>query len=124
MTSITIPVAVAELVDKVSILTIKAARISDATKRANVLAELEALQGIARPLGFDGGSPLERELMEINAAIWDAEDGTRACEAAGDFGDRFIAFARSVYRHNDRRAAVKRRINLACGSAIIEEKSY
>ena len=124
MTSVFIPVAVADLVDKVSILTIKAERIADDARRANVVAELEALQTISRGLGFDGGSVLERELMEINVAIWDAEEGTRTCEADGDFGDRFVKFARSVYGNNDRRAAIKRRINIAAGSAIIEEKSY
>jgi hypothetical protein len=124
MAEIYIPVAVAELVDKVSILSIKAERIKDAAKRANILAELDMLRAIAGRCGFDGGSVLERELLEINVALWEAEEGTRACEAAGDFGERFIAHARSIYRNNDRRAALKRRINMATGSVIVEEKSY
>jgi hypothetical protein len=124
MTEISIPVALGELVDKISILSIKVTRIADAGKLANVRAELHRLIVIAVSLGFDGGSAVERELMEINIAIWDAEDGVRACEASGDFSDRFIALARSIYRNNDRRAAVKRRISVSAGSALIEEKSY
>jgi hypothetical protein len=32
--------------------------------------------------------------------------------------------ARAVYVTNDERAAIKKRINLLLGSAIVEEKSY
>ncbi len=64
------------------------------------------------------------DLQDINAALWRIEDDIRACEARDDFGAAFVALARAVYRTNDRRAAVKRRINLHLGSAIVEEKSY
>jgi hypothetical protein len=64
------------------------------------------------------------ELRAINEELWEIEDRIRDCEKSGDFGPRFIALARSVYRANDRRAAVKRRINEASGSEIVEEKSY
>jgi hypothetical protein len=67
---------------------------------------------------------LRRELHDINAALWDIEDEIRECEAAGDFGPRFIELARAVYLTNDRRAAVKKQINLAVGSRLVEEKSY
>jgi hypothetical protein len=64
------------------------------------------------------------ELKAVNEALWTIEDDIRACEARGDFGDGFVALARSVYRTNDRRAAIKREINVLCGSSIVEEKSY
>jgi hypothetical protein len=69
-------------------------------------------------------SGLADELRAINTALWEIEDDIRACEAQGDFGPRFVALARNVYHSNDRRSAVKKRINLAFGSAIVEEKSY
>jgi hypothetical protein len=60
----------------------------------------------------------------VNEALWAVEDDVRRCERAGDFGERFVALARDVYRHNDRRAALKRRINDALGSPLVEEKHY
>jgi hypothetical protein len=73
------------------------------------------------------GAELDREvahLKAVNQDLWDVEDAIRACEAAGDFGARFIELARSVYRLNDRRAELKRAINVMCGSVHVEEKSY
>jgi hypothetical protein len=67
---------------------------------------------------------LTAELLAVNAALWDIEDGKRDCERRQDFGPAFIALARSVYIENDRRAAMKRRINDLTGSDIVEEKSY
>ena len=67
---------------------------------------------------------MTRELREVNLILWRIEDEIRRCEHAGNFGPEFIALARSVYRENDRRAAIKREINLRLGSALIEEKSY
>ena len=60
----------------------------------------------------------------VNAALWDIEDAIRVCEQNGDFGPHFIELARSVYRHNDRRAAIKHAINTLLGSPLVEEKSY
>jgi hypothetical protein len=67
---------------------------------------------------------LRRELDEVNAALWDVEDRLRHLEAASDFGETFVDAARSVYRLNDRRAALKRAISETCGSAWIEQKLY
>ena len=63
-------------------------------------------------------------LKQINQDLWDIEDRIRDHERAGDFGPGFVELARSVYRRNDERGALKREINLALGSALIEEKSY
>ena len=124
--AVRIEVAPGELIDKITILEIKRERIPDGPKRRNVLAELASLNGAARaslPV-CERIEALARELKAVNLALWDIEDGIRECERGKDFGERFTALARSVYRMNDRRAAIKLAINLALGSSIVEEKSY
>jgi tetratricopeptide (TPR) repeat protein len=124
--AIAIPGAPGELIDKITILEIKARRIADAAKLRNVLHELSLLEELAArklTLPREIGA-LREELAAVNTRLWDIENELRACEAAGDFGARFVALARAVYANNDQRAALKKRINRACGSAIVEEKSY
>ena len=120
------PIAIGELIDKITILEIKAERIQDPEKAHNVRAELELLRDLRARAGLNTSEMdgLTDELRSINAVLWDIEDDIRACEARGDFGPRFVELARSVYHSNDRRSAVKKRINVAFGSAIVEEKSY
>lgn len=120
--SILIPVSAGELVDKITILRVKAARI-DPAKRPNVVKELALLETVAAG-ALPDLAELAAELEAVNAALWDIEEGKRDCERRGDFGPGFIALARSVYVENDRRAAIKRRINEAVGSDLVEEKSY
>jgi hypothetical protein len=119
------PIGFGELIDKITILQIKAERIGDPGKRANVareLALLEALRdGLPPTAGLDA---LAGELKAVNEALWEIEDAIRDCEREGDFGPRFVELARSVYRTNDRRAALKREIDRLLGSTIVEEKSY
>jgi hypothetical protein len=124
--AVLVPGAVGELVDKITILEIKAERIADAAKLANVRSELDLLREVwdqagGSDLGLDA---LMEELKKSNEALWQIEDDIRECERRGDFGPRFIELARSVYRNNDRRAELKRKINELSGSSIIEEKSY
>ena len=121
-----IEVSPGELLDKLSILEIKSERIDDAAKLTNIRHELDLYrETITRQMRMtDEMATLLRDLKAANEALWDIEDEIRACEARQDFGARFIELARSVYRTNDRRAAIKRQINLLCGSSIIEEKSY
>ena len=124
--SIMAPISAGELVDKITILRVKAARIGDPAKEANVRKELAMLEAIAAQ-ALPASADIDRltgELAEVNAALWDIEDGKRDCERRDDFGDRFVQLARSVYVENDRRAAIKRAINEAAGSDIVEEKSY
>ncbi|MEE9139771.1 MAG: DUF6165 family protein [Alphaproteobacteria bacterium] len=123
---ITVPVAPGELIDKITILEIKSERISDEAKLRNVRAELAILTRLREAaFALDGEfEALAAQLKAINGELWDIEDRIRECERAGDFGATFVALARSVYRTNDRRAAVKRRINELLGSDIVEEKSY
>ncbi|PVM92909.1 DUF6165 family protein [Caulobacter endophyticus] len=124
--SILAPISAGELVDKITILRVKAERIGDAAKEANVRKELALLEGIAANALTPSAEldALTVELTAINAALWDIEDGKRACERSQAFGPEFVELARRVYMDNDKRAAVKRKINALTGSDIVEEKSY
>lgn len=117
------PVSWGELVDKITILEIKAARIADPAKLANIRHELQALTQVRDAKGI-APPALVSELRRVNEQLWDIEDLIRECEERGDFGPAFVALARSVYKTNDRRAALKRQINDAMGSELVEEKSY
>ena len=126
MKDILIPVSPGELLDKITILRIKAARITDPAKLANVRLELELLEKTWRDSGCaaqDIGED-EQALQAVNERLWDIEDRIREKEAAQAFDAEFIELARSVYISNDERAAIKRRINTCLGSRIVEEKSY
>ncbi len=124
--SVRAPIAIGELIDKLSILEIKAERIVNQDKLRNVQAELKILNELKSAAGLNTPDmkPFAEELKLINAELWDIEDEIRELETRHDFGQRFIALARSIYLTNDRRARVKREINLTYGSDIIEEKSY
>jgi hypothetical protein len=126
MSTIQVPISPGELLDKITILRIKAARMSDATKVANVRHELELLEATWRDsvqAGVDVSTE-ERALETVNARLWDIEDDIRDHESRGAFDARFIELARAVYFNNDERAAIKKRINVKLGSKIVEEKSY
>jgi hypothetical protein len=115
-----------ELIDKITILEIKAARIRDAGKLRNVLHELAVLTQ-ARDDAIGPSADLDAltvRLKAVNEALWQIEDEIRDCERNQDFGPKFIELARSVYRHNDQRADLKRAINHLLGSRLVEEKSY
>ena len=123
---VTIEVAPGELLDKLTILEIKSERISDPAKLANVSLERWALEASRRRAIPNSAELAELcgQLKAVNLALWDVEDEIRLCERDKDFGPRFIELARSVYRHNDRRALLKRQINELLGSKLIEEKDY
>lgn len=126
MKDILVPISPGELLDKITILRIKAARMSDAAKVANVKHELELLEKTWRDSGAAAGNIGDEEanLTRVNEALWVIEDDIRDEERAGRFGEKFIELARAVYITNDERAAIKKRINVALGSKIVEEKSY
>jgi hypothetical protein len=126
MKEIQVPISPGELLDKITILRIKSARMQDAVKLANVRHELALLEATWRAAVDtpDCVRADELALEAVNQRLWVIEDDIRLCEAARDFGPKFIALARSVYIENDERAAVKKRINTALGSSIVEEKSY
>jgi hypothetical protein len=123
---IKVPISPGELIDKLTILEIKAANISDAAKLANVNTELQLLQETWRGSAFasvDIDAEWKR-LREINKKLWDIEDDIRDKERERKFDQEFIELARAVYVTNDERAAVKKQINTKLGSKIVEEKSY
>ena len=126
MNDVLVPVSPGELLDKITILRIKVARIADAAKLANVRLELELLERVWRDSGAAARNVLadERALQAINEKLWDIEDRIRDQEARQRFDQEFIELARAVYFSNDERAAIKKRINLALGSRIVEEKEY
>ena len=120
-----VPVSWGELVDKITILQIKHERIASAQARANVTTELTLLHGIAADvMRQEPVAAAIEQLQVVNRDLWEIEDHIREHEAARDFGRGFVRLARSVYRKNDRRAAIKRQINELLGSALVEEKSY
>jgi len=121
-----IEVGPGELIDKITILRIKSERMSDAAKLVNVRHELSVLDK-SRKENLEDSAELRRlegELKAVNEALWVIEDDIRQCEADKDFGQTFIDLARSVYMQNDKRAVLKKEINLLTGSSIVEEKSY
>jgi hypothetical protein len=126
MNDILVPISPGELLDKITILRIKSARMSDAAKLANVRAELAELEKTWRSAvgARSDVADDERALQAVNERLWVIEDDIRDKERAQAFDARFIELARSVYIENDERAAIKKRINVKLGSRIVEEKSY
>ena len=126
MKDILVPISPGELLDKITILRIKAARMTDAAKVANVRHELGLLEKTwteSGAAGVDLGTA-EADLTRVNEKLWVIEDEIRDEERARRFTDKFIELARAVYFTNDERAAIKKRVNTLLGSSIVEEKSY
>jgi hypothetical protein len=119
-----IEVSLGEVIDKVTILEIKLERIEDAQKAGNIRFEYDLLRRSMEEAGITTDSDVFQELKAVNCRLWDIEDAIRKKERDSEFDDEFIRLARSVYLENDRRAAIKRRINIEAGSKIIEEKKY
>lgn len=123
---IEIPVSIGELVDKITILKIKAQKITDSTKLNHVKHELGLLE--SKLAALDGGrarfEAQERALQAVNETLWQVEDDLREREAQGLFDQQFIEWARLVYITNDRRFALKNEVNALAGSAVREVKSY
>jgi hypothetical protein len=125
MVDVLAPISVGELIDKITILRIKADKIRGAAARRNVGHELERLVRIRADLALAADlGEFEQQLLDVNLRLWKVEDDLRDLERLGDFGARFVELARSVYTLNDRRAALKRKINEVTSSRIIDEKSY
>lgn len=113
-----------DVLDRITILEIKLARIPNADKRAHAARELKVLEQSWAAAGLPLALPERALLTAVNTQLWEVEDRLREREAAKDFGPEFVADARSVYRINDERAALKRRVNLSLGSDLLEVKSY
>ncbi len=126
MSEISVPISPGELIDKITILRIKSRRMTDAGKLRNVRRELEALLRTWADSGYAAADIAAHEvaLLAVNERLWKIEDEIRDKERAQAFDEDFIRLARAVYFENDERAAIKRRINSALGSDLVEEKSY
>ena len=123
---VSIEISPGELIDKISILEIKEERISEPDKLRNVRHQLRMLQE-ARERNLDSSvalTELEARLKAVNDILWEVEDALRACEAVQDFGPGFVDLARSVYKTNDQRAALKKQIDTLFGAAITDEKQH
>jgi len=126
MNEILIPISPGELLDKITILQIKAERITDPVKAANVKTELDMLSKVwdESVESDDVMTTLSAELRSINERLWEIEDDIRDEERNRRFGERFVELARAVYVTNDERADAKKKVNLHLNSTIVEEKSY
>jgi hypothetical protein len=118
-----IEVSNGEIIDKLTILQIKLERIKDEVKLKNIRKEYDELAGLTSSI-IGTSDRLYQALYNVNCELWDIEDHIRDLERKKDFGDEFIATARSVYIKNDFRAEIKREINNRTSSGLIEEKSY
>lgn len=126
MPELLVPISPGELIDKITILEIKSARMTDAAKLHNVRTELRLLTETWKASGY-AAVDISAEwagLRGVNEQLWDIEDRIRDKERDGAFDPQFIELARAVYVTNDERAAIKKRINVKLGSALVEEKSY
>jgi len=123
---IKVPVSFGEVLDKITILEIKSERIKDEAKVRNVRLELDELSTTWNDAVENQSAiaDLRKQLKAVNEELWVIEDDIRDEEAAQNFGSKFIELARAVYVTNDKRAALKKDINLALGSRFVEEKSY
>jgi hypothetical protein len=119
-------VAWGELLDKIAILEIKCARIEQPEKLLHVHRELEALRAV-RDRELPADAPIAQlvvDLRQVNEELWDLEDRVRLLDRARLYDQAFVDAARSIMQKNDRRSAIKLRINLATGSRFVEQKHY
>ena len=123
---IKVVLSVGELIDKITILQLKMKFIKNKKKLNNVSNELGTLKPLLKENNLETPkiNELFAELYEINLELWKIEDKIREKERQSDFKDEFISLARSVYFTNDKRAEIKKKINLISGSELVEEKSY
>lgn len=119
-----VEVSIGEVVDKLTILSIKLEKFKDEQKRENVKKEYDILARDLKSFDIDETSPEFIKLKEVNLRLWNIEDNIRVKEKNREFDDVFIKLARSVYVENDNRANAKKEINIKFGSDLVEEKEY
>jgi len=126
LTRLNVQTSPGEFLDKLTILEIKSERITDPKKLENVRRELDLLRATwaASPLAARDVKVLVAQLKQVNVSLWEIEDRIREHEARQRFDGAFVELARAVYRTNDRRAEIKRELNVLLGSDLLEEKSY
>ena len=119
-----IEVSIGELIDKLTILSIKLEKFKDSEKRKNVQKEYSVLDKELQEIGISEETEEFKSLKSINLKLWDIEDEIRVKESKQEFDKEFIQLSRCVYYTNDERAAIKRQINLKYNSDLVEEKEY
>jgi hypothetical protein len=119
MDEIQVPISIGELLDKISILSIK----SQYTTSEYVTKELQDLIAIAKKHQVYDASYVS-QLLSINRKLWKIEDDLRVLEKSQDFNETFIELARSVYITNDQRASIKKEINEKYKSTYQEIKVH
>ncbi len=119
-----IKVSIGEIIDKLTILVIKKEKIQDESKLKNIKFEYEYLASIVVKIPFKTTSKDYKDLYHVNLTLWDIEEGLRDKEQKKEFDEEFINFARNECVFNDKRAEIKKRINVQFESEIVEEKSY
>ena len=119
-------ISAGELIDKITILEIKKAKITNKDKLVEIEKELLSLNDTMKKFIPNNSeiSKFKNSLKDINLKLWEIEDGKRSAEKNNDFGEKFVELARKVYKFNDERAKIKLAINNALGSNIKEVKSY
>jgi len=124
--NVNVEISIGEFFDKITILEIKKARITDSEKQRNIIKELDTLNHLLEQQAFDPETVTEEiaALKQVNEQLWVIEDDIRDREARKRYDEKFIELARAVYITNDRRSEIKREINLKLGSDFVEEKSY
>jgi hypothetical protein len=123
--TIDIKIGIGEALDRVSILEIKLDNMTDEVKLKNIKKEYGHLLLVLQPIEeLEGTKLLYDSLYDVNSRLWEVEDLLRVLEKKNDFTEEFINLARSVYKLNDERAEIKKRINILYGSEFLEEKSY
>jgi hypothetical protein len=121
-----VPISWGELIDKITILEIKAERLHDPAAAANARAELSLLQNVLAgpPVPPAEVEALRAALGVVNRRLWDIENASRRKEATQSFDGVFVELARAVYHTNDERNRIRRQIDELLGSGIVEEKQY
>jgi len=123
LSSILAPVSLGELIDKITILEIKQIHMTG-IKLKNVDKEFKLLQNILQDTNMEIDIVLINNLKEVNKNLWEIEDKIRIKDSKNEFDQEFIDLAKSVYKENDKRATLKKEINLKYSSFLVEEKSY
>jgi hypothetical protein len=120
------PISWSNLIDRISILTLKLEHTREASRAANVARELDVLSTIrdrCMPVNANIDTLVE-ELASANRQLWESEDAIRMHEARRDYGPGFVAVARAIYQQNDRRSRIKAKIDHALDSELVEIKIY
>jgi len=121
--SVNVPISIGELWDKYTILLIKKEKIKDEQKISYVLSEIKCLDSLMNLYSYKNND-LFIKLQKVNLELWDIEDNLRIKEKEKLFDNEFIELARSVYYTNDKRAEIKKEINILFNSQIHEVKEY